>query len=78
MWYPLELGEVKANLDGALRGNLSLEGIGISFRDKNGEFLYILAMGTGEIYWAECLSIVVAVGTKNSWLINACLLSNKK
>lgn len=68
--------QVKANTDGASRGNSGPAGFGIVFRNSIGDFLHVIAVGLGEeeIYWAECSTlvsvakIVVRKGRLNLWL----------
>ncbi|KAL5729324.1 hypothetical protein ACHQM5_002295 [Ranunculus cassubicifolius] len=80
IWLPPEMGQVKGNVDGASAGNPGPAGIGVSFRDHNGEFLAVRAKGIGieNNYWAESLAIVEAMefslqqGWLHLWLESDC------
>lgn len=62
---------MKENTDGASLGNPGLSGISISFQNGIGEFILVIALGLGveEIFWAECLAIVVAteIAMEKGW-----------
>ncbi|KAF9609249.1 hypothetical protein IFM89_014443 [Coptis chinensis] len=63
IWLPPVTFQVKLNTDDATRGNPGPGGFGVSFRDHQGNFLYILGGGLGNIacYLAECTTIVEGV-----------------
>lgn len=64
-------GQVKANTDGASQGSPGLAGVGISFRDRTGTFLYVKARGLGEAktFCSVCVAIILAaeIAVKKDW-----------
>lgn len=61
-WLPPDKDEVKANMDGSVQGEPLAAGIGVSFRNKEGDFLMVIAIRIEitDIVWAESIAIIRA------------------